>query len=69
MRKIYFTRQGGGDGGADIRKMAYFEQSIDPFILKVKSYLWHGYNFLAYSTNGKKVNDLVTLIFAYKVAF
>ncbi|PVD30897.1 hypothetical protein C0Q70_10172 [Pomacea canaliculata] len=27
-------RQGGGEGSADIRKVAYFEQSIDPAILK-----------------------------------
>ncbi|KAK3097161.1 hypothetical protein FSP39_006955, partial [Pinctada imbricata] len=27
-------KQGGGGGGQDIRKMAYFEQSIDPHMLK-----------------------------------
>ena len=28
-------RKGGGSGAEDIRKIAYFEQSIDPAILKV----------------------------------
>ena len=28
-------RHGGGTGSEDIRKIAYFEQSIDPEILKV----------------------------------
>lgn len=32
-------RQGGGIGAEDIRKVAYFEQSIDPGILKVNKEL------------------------------
>ena len=31
---VYF-RHGGGTGSGDIRKIAYFEQSIDPQFLKV----------------------------------
>ena len=29
-----FNRKGGGTGSEDIRKIAYFEQSIDPKMLK-----------------------------------
>jgi len=29
-------RRGGGIGSEDIRKVAYFEQSVDPLILKVR---------------------------------
>ena len=35
----FFTvhcRHGGGTGSEDIRKIAYFEQSVDPQFLKVK---------------------------------
>ena len=32
---IFSSRQGGGTGTGDIRKMAYFEQSVDPKFLKV----------------------------------
>ena len=31
-----FPRQGGGMGSGDIRKMAYYEQSIDPVNVKVR---------------------------------
>ena len=34
-KSFYFFRHGGGTGSGDIRKIAYFEQSIDPEILKV----------------------------------
>ena len=30
----FHYRKGGGDGAGDIRKIAYFEQCIDPSILK-----------------------------------
>ena len=33
---LWLHRQGGGAGSADIRKMAYFEQSIDPAFAEVK---------------------------------
>ncbi len=36
---IIFSRLGGGMGSEDIRKVAYFEQSIDPSILKVCKYI------------------------------
>ena len=32
---VLLFRHGGGTGSEDIRKIAYFEQSIDPEILKV----------------------------------
>jgi len=31
---LTIIRHGGGAGSGDIRKMAYFEQSVDPQILK-----------------------------------
>ncbi len=31
---LFFNRKGGGHGEEDIRKVAYFEQSIDPTLYK-----------------------------------
>ena len=35
VNKTFVCRKGGGSGSADIRKIAYFEQSVDPAIIKV----------------------------------
>ena len=32
--KFIFNRKGGGHGEEDIRKIAYFEQSVDPSLYK-----------------------------------
>ena len=38
---LYHIRKGGGHGDENIRKIAYFEQSIDPIISKVSSIVHH----------------------------
>ncbi|VDI74248.1 Hypothetical predicted protein [Mytilus galloprovincialis] len=64
-------KQGGGDGSGDIRKIAYFEQSIDPQMLKgrdktrVKTYRCQGntavYNYLEKTARVVFGPDLVIL--------